>query len=89
MKLSSLLEVPSIRILIFLDEKGGEARYGDLAKFIASRGTLSMNLKDLEEERLIKRRIVETKPIQAYYTLTAKGFEITRRLKEIKTIIRE
>lgn len=51
----------------------GEVRYTDLAKLIASRGTLSLNIKELEEENLIKRKIVTTKPIQAYYSLTQKA----------------
>jgi len=42
-----------------------------LTKLITSRRTLSANLKDLEKEELIKRRIV--KPIQSYYSLTDKG----------------
>jgi len=39
---------------------------------IDTRGTLSSNLKALEEEELVKRRVVTTKPIQTYYSLTEK-----------------
>ena len=83
MKISSLLEIPSVKILLFLQEKG-EVRYTDLTKLIASRGTLSINIKELEEEGLIQRRVVTTKPIQAYYSLTDKGREIATHFGKIK-----
>jgi len=83
LKISSLLETPSVRIVLFLHEKG-EVRYTDLTKLIASRGTLSLNVKELEEEGLIQRRVVTTKPIQAHYSLTDKGTEIAALLGKIK-----
>jgi len=82
-KISTLLQKPSVRILLFLHEKG-EVRYTDLTKLIASRGTLSLNLKELSEEGLIQRRIVTTKPIQAHYSLTDKGTEIAILSDKIK-----
>jgi DNA-binding HxlR family transcriptional regulator len=78
-----LLQVPSVRILLFLHEKG-EVRYTDLTKLIASRGTLSLNIKDLEGEGLIYRRVVTTKPIQAHYSLTDKGKKIATQFDKIK-----
>ena len=86
MKISKLLETPSVRILLFLHEEG-EVRYADLTKLIASRGTLSLNVKELEEEGLIQRRVVTTKPIQAHYSLTDKGREIADFLDKIKKIL--
>ena len=83
MKISKLLETPSVRILLFLHEKG-EVRYADLTKLITSRGTLSLNIKELEEEGLIQRRVVVTKPIQAHYSLTEKGMEVAALLSKIK-----
>ena len=83
MKISMLLQVPSVRILLFLHEKG-EVRYTDLTKLIASRGTLSLNIKDLEGEGLIYRRVVTTKPIQAHYSLTDKGKKIATQFDKIK-----
>lgn len=83
LKISRLLQTPSIEILLFLHSKG-EARYTDLAKLIASRGTLSLSLKELGEEGLIQRRVVTTKPIQTYYSLTEKGKEIANHIKTIK-----
>ena len=72
MKISEVLKSPSIKILLFLYDKG-EVRYSDLVDLVKSRGTLSLNLKDLDEDKLIERKIVATKPIQAYYSLTEKG----------------
>jgi len=86
-KISVILQSPSVKILLFLLEKG-EVRYTDLTDLIKSRGTLSLNLKELDEEELIKRRIVTTKPIQAYYSLSEKGQEITKRLHEIKEFLK-
>jgi len=82
-KISDLLHTPSVEILLFLYKKG-EIRYADLARLIASRGTLSLNLKELDEEGLIQRRVVATKPIQAYYSLTDKGKEIATHFDKIK-----
>ena len=87
MKISSLLQKPSVRILLFLHEKG-EVRYADLTKLIASRGTLSVNLKELSEEGLIQRRIVTTKPIQAHYSLTDKGKEIAVHLDKARALLK-
>ena len=83
MKISALLRTPSVKILLFLYKKG-EVRYTELAKLIASRGTLSLGLKELDEEGLIQRRVVTTKPIQTYYSLTDKGKEIAIHFERIK-----
>ena len=83
MKISALLGTPSVKILLFLYKKG-EVRYTELAKLIANRGTLSLSLKELDEEGLIQRRVVTTKPIQTYYSLTDKGKEIATHFDKIK-----
>jgi DNA-binding HxlR family transcriptional regulator len=85
-KISSLLQTPSVKILLFLLERG-EVRYADLTKLMTSRGTLSLNLKELSEEGLIQRRIVTTKPIQAHYSLTDKGKQIAIHLDRIQKIV--
>jgi len=85
-KISRILEIPSVKILLFIFDKQ-EVRYTDLTKIITSRGTLSLNLKELEKEELVKRRVVTTKPIQSYYSLSEKGQEIARRLSEIKDVL--
>lgn len=83
MKISRMLETPSARIVLFLHNQG-EVRYSKLAELIQSRGTLSLNLKHLEQEGLIKRRIATTKPIQSFYSLTEKGSRIARKFAEIR-----
>jgi DNA-binding HxlR family transcriptional regulator len=55
----------------------------------ASRGTLSLNIRELEEEELIERRFVTTKPIQAYYSLTNRGKEIASHFSTIEKTLRE
>lgn len=82
-KISTLLETSSVRILLFLHEQR-EVRYADLTKLVASRGTLSLNIRELEKEGLIQRRVVTTKPIQAYYSLTDRGKEIASHFSTIK-----
>jgi len=86
MKISSMLQAPAIKILLYL-YKRGEARYTDLSNLIPSRGTLSVNLKELEEEEPIQRRVVATKPIESCYSLSEKGREVTTRFDEIQKII--
>ena len=88
-KISTLLETPSVRILLFL-HKQGEVRYADLTKLIASRGTLSLNIRELEDEGLIQRRVVTSKPIQAHYSLTNRGREVATHFNRIeKTMVSE
>jgi DNA-binding HxlR family transcriptional regulator len=83
MRFSALLETASVKILLYLFEHG-EVRYKNLTKLIESRGTLSLNIKELQEEGLIQRSILTTKPIQAYYSLTGKGREIAFLLSKIE-----
>lgn len=73
--------------MLFLYQKG-EARHTELSKLITSRGTLSLNLKDLEKEGLIQRKILDTKPIQSLYSLTEKGKSIAKQLNEIERIVK-
>ena len=86
MKISTLLGTPSVRILLFLLGQG-EVRYADLTKLIASRGTLSLNIRELEEEGLIQRRVVTTKPIQAHYSLTDRGKEIAVYFNKVEKML--
>jgi DNA-binding HxlR family transcriptional regulator len=78
-----MLENPSIKILLFIDDRS-EVRFADLTKLIDSRGALSTNLRALENEGLISRRVVISKPIQAYYSLTEKGKKAAKGFKEVK-----
>lgn len=83
MKISEMLEAPCAQILFFLHDRK-EVRYSELAELIKSRGTLSLNLKHLEQEGLIERRVIATKPIQSLYSLTNRGSKIARRLLDVR-----
>ncbi len=82
LKISKIPNIPSVRILLFLLEKG-EARHSDLAKLFTSRGTLKFSLKDLEDEQLVQRKIVDSKPIQSIYSLTEKGKVAAKQLNDL------
>ena len=77
-----LLQMPAVRILLFLHEKG-DTRYAELNQLITSRGTLSSNLTELDEEGLVQRRVVPTKPIKSYYSLTEKGKQVAETFKQL------
>lgn len=85
-KLSSVLKLPTLTILVMLLEKG-EARYSELGRLIRSRGTLSLSLKELDEEGLIARRVEIAKPIQSYYSLTRKGRLIATELRKLNELL--
>jgi DNA-binding HxlR family transcriptional regulator len=87
LKISKILDIPSVKILLYIQEEG-EVRYTELTKIISSRGALSSNLKALEIEELLKRKVVDSKPIQAYYSLTEKGSDIARNLCQVKFLIK-
>jgi DNA-binding HxlR family transcriptional regulator len=86
LKISKILEIPSVKILLFIREKG-EVRFTDLAKLIASRGALSANMKALEKEKLLNRRVVTSKPIQTHYSLTEKGQIIAKNFSEVREAV--
>ena len=71
-----------MQILMFLHDRG-EVRHSEFTEIITSRGTLSNNLNDLEEEQLIVRRVVTTKPAQSFYSLSEKGKNIAAKLVEV------
>lgn len=69
-----------------MSEKG-EVRHSELSKVIPSRGTLSLTLRDAEQEGLISRRVVNSKPPASYYSLTVKGRRVSSLLKEIREAV--
>ena len=85
-KISELLESPSVKILVYLQEKG-QARHSELERLIHSRGTLATNLNDLMEEGLVARKVLPTKPIQSNYSLTDKGRNVGKLISEINGMI--
>jgi len=52
-----------------------------------SRSTLALALRELQEERLIEREVVDTRPVQTRYSLTGLGAEVAGHLSEIKRLI--
>lgn len=61
------------RLVILHDLQEGEKRFNELKRSTgASSRTLSRVLDDLEDGRLVTRR-VEERPIATYYSLTEKG----------------
>ena len=70
-----------------LYQKGG-TRHAELSKLTASRGTLSLSLRELEEEGLVQRKIIDTKPLQSIYSLTEKGSNIAKQFAEIEQLIK-
>ena len=86
MKFSSILNFSTVRIVLLLAEKG-EARYAELDKLVSSRGTLSLTLKELQEEGLIERRVVVSRPIQTYYALSKKGKKLAHAVRQMHEIM--
>jgi len=81
MKISRILTIPSVKILLFIKEKG-EVRHFLVGKLISSRSVLAYNLRALEQEGLITKRKETDK--RAYYSLTEKGEKIAKSLSEME-----
>jgi DNA-binding HxlR family transcriptional regulator len=86
LKITQIIQIASIQILLYLLKKG-EVRHSELSEIVNSRGTLSLSLKDLVEEGLIQRRVLDTKPIQSHYSLTEKGALVAKEMHEIKILM--
>ena len=84
--MAQILQVASVQILLFMLEKG-EVRHSDLSGMMKSRGTLSLSLRDLQEEGLINRKVLDTKPIQSLYTLSDKGTLVAQKLRDVRAIV--
>ena len=87
MRISQVIKTPTVHIMLCLYQKG-EIRHAQLSKLTASRGTLSLSLRELEEEGLVQRKILDTKPLQSNYSLTEKGNAIAKQLSEIEQLIK-
>lgn len=83
MKISQIIQIPSVRIMLCLYQNG-DLRHAELSKLTTSRGTLSLSLRELEQEGLVQRKLLDTKPLQSIYSLTEKGKTIAKQLKEIE-----
>jgi len=87
LKVKGVIDAATIRILLHLSEMG-DARYSELKEEVTrSRSTLALALRELQEERLIEREVVDTRPVQTRYSLTGLGAEVAGHLSEIKRLI--
>jgi DNA-binding HxlR family transcriptional regulator len=86
-KLQSLLDDPTVKILRYVSQKQ-ELRYIEIQDNVnLSRSTINVAIHELEGLRLISRRITQTKPIQVYYSITPKGKEIVACFEKLRGLI--
>ena len=62
-------------VLIIRDLLKGTKRFGELQSSLSriSPRTLSLRLKDLEKQKIIKKKIFKEIPLHVEYTLTSRG----------------
>jgi DNA-binding HxlR family transcriptional regulator len=72
------------KLIVLNDLQGGEKRFNELKRSTeASSRTLSRVLQDLEDEKLVKRRVEEEAPVATFYSLTEKGESLCPVFEEI------
>ena len=87
MKIQSLLDDPVVKVLRYLGQKQ-EVRYIEIQNNVKlSRSTINAVIHNLEEHKLIARRISATKPIQVYYSMTQKGKEALGYFEKLRSLI--
>jgi DNA-binding HxlR family transcriptional regulator len=87
MKIRAVLEINSIKVLMYLLENGN-ARYSELlSDLIPSRSTLALTLRCLQDDQLIERNVKASRPVQTWYTLTSTGREVAEHLSAIKKLV--
>jgi DNA-binding HxlR family transcriptional regulator len=86
-KLQNLLNDPAVQVLRYLGQKG-EVRYIEIQNSVKlSRSTINAVIHDLEDRKLISRRISLTKPVEVYYSITPKGKEATAHFDKLRGLI--
>lgn len=83
MKFASILELATVKTVMQLSKKE-EIRYNELDKVTRSRGTLTLTLRELQGEGLLERRVVVSRPIQSYYSLSRKGKKVAQALSQLQ-----
>ena len=72
------------RILIIRDLLNGTKRFGELKKSVGcSQKVLTANLRELEESKLLLRRVFAEVPPRVEYTLTKTGLSLKSVLQEM------
>jgi DNA-binding HxlR family transcriptional regulator len=69
--------------------KFGKAGYYELYKqgFVVSRQAFSNLLKKLEENKIVSRKVIESRPPRVEYSLANKGKEVAELLKRLNEIV--
>ncbi len=72
-------------MLIVQQLRSGPHRFNELKASLPgiSSKTLSLNLKELEREQVVTRKVLGTKPLRVEYALTQKGESLNRVLDAI------
>jgi DNA-binding HxlR family transcriptional regulator len=77
-----------IEAILYID-KSGKAGYSELYKqgFVVSRQAFANVLYILEENSIVDRKLIESRPTRVEYSLTNKGKEIAALLKRLNEIV--
>jgi len=87
LKMKAVIDTATIKILLHLFERDN-ARYSELLEeVIQRRSTLALALRDLQEEQLVGREVMDARPVQTRYSLTSRGEEVAKHLSAIKNLI--
>jgi len=77
--------------LEFVCEKGS-AHYAEILKYdlengiVQSRATVTLIVRGLSKMNLIKRTVIDSRPIRTVYQPTEKGLKLMRHLKDIENL---
>ena len=74
------------KVLILRDLISGTKRYNELNRLVVgiSAKVLTQNLKDLENDGIVKRKVYKVVPPKVEYSLTEKGLELKGVLDMMK-----
>lgn len=70
----------------------GSVHYSEILKYdlenkiVKSRATVTLILRGLSKMSLIKRTVVDSRPVRTVYEPTAKGLKLSQLLKEIEKL---
>jgi DNA-binding HxlR family transcriptional regulator len=77
--------------LEFVSEKGS-VHYGEILKYdlenhiVQSRATVTLIVRGLSNMKILKRTVMDTRPIRTIYQPTEKGLKLLKHLKEIEKL---